>query len=134
MPSDFHIDTVHHVVFSRGTGVLTHSDYLKHMVLLQEDPRFEASFDQVVDCRSVETMAFTSAEIQDLGARSAFSATSRRAFVASSDIQFGMSRMLAAYREIKDGQTIMVFRDMAGALNWLGLPPGLDTEAFGRSK
>ena len=65
----------------------------------------------------------TSEEISDLASRSVFSSRSRRAFVVASSLQFGLSRMFAAYREEKGRQETMVFRDLREALAWLNLPP-----------
>jgi hypothetical protein len=122
MPANFIIDVQHRLVFSTGDGVFTHADFLEHMARLQRDARFQPEFDQLVDCRAF-TLQLTSEEISDLASRSVFSSRSRRAFVVASSLQFGLSRMFAAYREEKGRQETMVFRDLREALAWLNLPP-----------
>ena len=74
-------------------------------------------------------MKLTADEIKDLATRSLFDASSKRAFVASNSIQFGLSRMFASYREIQGKQEVRVFTEMKEALNWLGLPEELDPYA-----
>jgi hypothetical protein len=51
-------------------------------------------------------------------------------FVVASDLQFGLSRMFGAYREIVGDQELMVFRTMAEALSCLSLPAEPDPKLF----
>jgi hypothetical protein len=134
MPSDFIIDEQRAVVVSKGTGVFTHADFLDHMARLSADPRFRPEFDQLVDCRALTSLEFTSDEVSELAKASIFSRQSRRAFVVSSDLQFGMSRMFATYREISGAKEIMTFREMREALSWLNLPPDFDPYGAGGPK
>lgn len=129
MPADYTIDAERKVVFSRGTGVFTHADYMGHMAALGKEPLFQPTFNQLVDCRAITEMKVTAAEIKDLAMRSLFDTSSKRAFVASNSIQFGMSRMFAAYREIHGQQEVRVFTEMKEALVWLGLPGNFDPYA-----
>lgn len=122
MPSEFIIDVEHGVVISKGTGVFTNEDFLEHMVNLSRDKRFQPEFKQIVDCRSITRMDLTAEQIRDFASHSIFSPQSRRAFVVTSSLQFGLSRMFSAYSEIDGAQNIMVFRDMREALLWLDLP------------
>jgi len=122
MPADYVIDAEHGVVFSRGFGVFTHADYVNQMTQLKQDSRFDIDFNQMVDCRDITLMDITAQQIEDLAQTSVFSAKSRRAFVASGPIQFGLSRMLASYREVRGGQRVAVFMMMDEALTWLNLP------------
>jgi hypothetical protein len=92
------------------------------MKALGQDPRFRPEFNHLVDCRQFEVMDLTAAQLQEMGSRSLFAKTSKRAFVVSSDLHYGLSRMFATYREISSGQTTMVFRDMREAIAWLELP------------
>ena len=122
MPSDFSIVPEHRVVVSKGSGVFTHADFLDHMSRLGVDPHFNPDFDQIVDCRAIAKMDLSADQISDLASRSVFAAGSRRAFVVPSEVQFGLTRMFAAYREVRTGQQVGVFRSMDEALSWLGLP------------
>ena len=134
MPADFIIDKQHAVVVSRGTGIFTYAEFLDHMAGLRADPRFRPEFNQLVDCRAITLLDFTSEQVKDLAKRSIFSGRSRRAFVASSDLQFGLSRMFATYRKISGALEFEVFRDMREALAWLNLPPDFDPSAAGGPK
>jgi len=131
MPAEFVLDEQHRVVFSRSLGDFTHSDYRDHMARLASDPRFRPEFDHLVDCCSSQ-LVLTSDEVRDLASQSVFSDQSRRAFVVSSNYQYGLSRMLATYREVKTRQAIMVFRERSEALAWLNLPADLDPFAAGK--
>jgi len=129
MSTEFAIDPEHGLVISRGTGVFRHADFLEHMERLAQHPGFKPEFNQLVDCRGFNSIKLTISELQDLGERSIFAASARRAFVVASQVQFGLGRMFAAYREMKSGQTSMVFRTLEEAVRWLGLPAGYDSAA-----
>jgi len=126
MPTEFTVHPQWSVVVSRGSGVFTHADFLEHMARLRAEPQFHPDLNHIVDCRAFTKMDLTHDEIKNLAGRSIFSARSRRAFVVSSDLQYGLTRMFAAYREIKAGQEVMIFQDLPAALAWLGLPPELN--------
>jgi hypothetical protein len=130
MPCEFLIDTDRRLVISRGTGTFRYADFVEHMEKLGLDPRFRPEFDHVVDCRKFELLDLTATQIQDVGSQSIFAATSRRAFVVSSELHFGLGRMFASFREGKCGQVTMVFRDMREATAWLELPQGYDPSSL----
>lgn len=126
MPSHFVIDVKHGLVVSIGTGVFTQADFVDHMSRLRVDPAFDPNFHQLVDCREIEFMDLTSAQIEALASRTIFSRQSRCAFVVSSDLQFGLGRMFSAYRESAGyGANVEVFRKWEEALSWLNLPTDL---------
>lgn len=125
MPTDYFIDVPQRTVFSTGTGVFTQADFLEHMRALKSDPKFDPSFNQLIDGRALTKMDLAADQIKQLATRTIFTPESGRAFVVSSAVHFGMTRMFAAYREIQDQQQVMVFREMPDALRWLGLPPDL---------
>jgi hypothetical protein len=130
MPTEFTIDPEHRVVVSRGSGVLTHADCLDHLLRMQADPRFNPDFNEIVDCRRFSHMDLSGQQISDLAGRSAFGRETRRAFVVASELQFGLARMFATYRQINGGQEVMVFRDMPSAISWLDLPAHFDAYAM----
>ena len=133
MPTEFTIDPEHGVVISRGSGVFTHADYLDHMLRMEADPRFNPDFNEIVDCRMFSHLDLSGQQISDLAGRSAFGPGSRRAFVVASELQFGLARMFATYRQMSGGQEVMVFRDMPSAISWLGLPARFDAYATNES-
>lgn len=132
MPCEFLIDAERRLVVSRGTETFRYADFLEHMKVLAPDPRFKPEFNHLVDCRKFERFDVTPAQIQEMGGQSIFAAQSRRAFVVSSDLHFGMGRMFANYRDVKRGQLTVVFRDMNEAIAWLGLPRDYDPGGLGQ--
>lgn len=126
MPADYFIDVDRHIVFSKGYGVFTYEEALGYMVRLASDPQFRPDFNQIVDCRDVSKAELTGEQVRDLAMRSGFNQTSRRAFVVSSDLQFGLSRMFGTYREVMHAGGIEIFQSMDEALKWLGLPLNAD--------
>jgi len=132
MPAEFIIDVEHRVIFSIGTGLFTSTDFKEHMERLRRASDFNPDFNQIVDCRGITCMDLNSEQVRDLAGQSIFSNRSRRAFVVSSDLQFGLSRMFSAYREAVTGQEVRVFRTMPEALAWLDLP--LDVVGFSAEK
>ena len=129
MPTEFTIDTKRGVVISRGTGVFTHADYLSHMARMEAHPRFCSAFNQIVDCRGFSHVDLSGWQVENLAGKSVFGSRTRRAFVVSSELQHGLARMFATWREINEAQQVMVFRDMDDAVSWLGLPPDYDPYA-----
>jgi hypothetical protein len=134
MPTEFTIDTRWGVVISRGTGVFTQADYLGHMARMEAHPRFCSAFNQIVDCRGFSHMDLSGWQIEKLADKSVFGSRTRRAFVVSSELQHGLARMFATWREIKEAQQVMVFRAMDDAVSWLGLPPDFDPYAADESE
>jgi hypothetical protein len=129
MPCDYVIDPGRRLVVSSGTDIFRHADFVEHVQLLGADPRFIPEHDHLVDARHFEWFDLSVAQLRDMGDRSLFAKTSRRALVVSSALHFGLARMFAAFREIAAGQTTMVFRDMPAALSGLGLPADYEPAA-----
>jgi len=128
MPTEFTVYPQHNVVVSRGSGVFTHADFLDHMARMGAAPEFKPDLNHIVDCRAFTKIDLTQKQIMDLAGRSIFNPRSRRAFVVASELQYGLTRMFATYREIKAGQEVMVFQDLPAALSWLGLPEELNLD------
>src|SRR5882724_1470937 len=130
MPADFYIDTQHGIVYSKATGVLGRAEALDHMDRLSQHPEFRLEFNQLFDFREVAKVELTPEQVQVLAMRKIFSERSKRAFVVSSDLQFGLSRVFEAYRNLAGEKGISIFREMAGALSWLGLSAEPDPKLF----
>jgi len=132
MPADFYIDTQHGIVYSKATGVLDRAAVLDHMDRLSQHPEFRPEFNQLLDFRETTKVELTAEQVQVLAMRKIFSERSKRAFVVSSDLQFGLSRVFEAYRNLAGEKGISIFREMAGALSWLGLSAEPDPKLFTR--
>jgi hypothetical protein len=131
MPSEYLIDTEQRLVISRGTGIFGHADFLEHMDAVGPDPRFKPEFNHLVDARHFERFDLTPVQLMDMGSRTNFGAESRRAFVVSSLLHFGLGRMFANYRGAQHGQLTKIFTEMGSAIAWLGLPPDYDPNRLG---
>jgi hypothetical protein len=130
MPADFYIDVPRRMVFSHGSGVLRLADFRDHMERLLQHPDFRPEFNQLLDFRRVEDVTITAEEIILLAARNVFSPKSRRAFVVTSDLHFGLVRMFGSYRENAGEKGIKLFREMKEALAWLSLTEEADPNLF----
>ena len=122
MPVSYQIDRERRIVYTKAFGVLTNSDILDFQKRLREDPEFEPDFRQFADCRAIDEMGVTREGVEEASSRSPFSHGSRRALVVSSDVAFGMARMLENLRH-DAGDEIRVFREAEEARRWLGLDP-----------
>ena len=134
MPADFYIDVPRRMVFSYGSGMLRLADFRDHMERLLAHPDFRPEFSQLLDFRRAEGVVITTEEIVLLAARNVFSPKSKRAFVVSTDLHFGLVRMFGAYRENAGEQGIKLFRKMKEALAWLALTEEADLNLFSNLK
>ncbi|HET7537436.1 MAG TPA: hypothetical protein VFJ90_13335 [Candidatus Didemnitutus sp.] len=129
MPTRLKVYPELRLVVSRNTGVFTPEDYLGLMLQLLSDPTFKSTFNHLVDCREITTLGITSRQQRTFGKNTAFSETSKRAFVVSTSMLQSMTGMLMTHREALERGAIRIFREMPEALAWLGLPPGFDAVA-----
>jgi hypothetical protein len=130
MSAVFYIDVPRRMVFSHGSGVLRATDFRGHMERLLQHRDFRPEFNQLLDFRLVADVVITTEEIVLLAARNVFSPKSKRAFIVTSDLHFGLVRMFGAYREFAGEQGIKLFREMPSALEWLALNEEADPKRF----
>lgn len=122
MPSAYEIDLKRRLVRSRAWGVLTHDDVMATRLEMERDPAFRPDFSQVYDFREVSPAAMSAARVRELAGYSTFGPGSRRAFVATHDVVYGLLRLYALEREALGGKERMaVFRSIEDAKAWLGL-------------
>lgn len=119
MPADFTIDTEGGTVFSKATGVFTLGDALGHMDRLSGHPDFKPVFNQIIDFRQATEIALTCDDVRNLAKRNVFSAGSRRAFLVTPGVQFGLGRVFATYRELEGEEGIRIFTDADQARSWI---------------
>jgi hypothetical protein len=116
------IDVSLRVVYSSSRGVLTGDDLLAHRDALARDPEVDLDHRQLWDFRGVNAVAVSRKALMELmQSRSPFGQGSRRAFVAASDVDYGMLKMIQVLRGTCAGE-IMVFRDIHEARKWLAVP------------
>ena len=120
LPGTYEIDPQRRLVISRFWGAVTDTEVFEHNEKLRTDPRFDATYQQLVDMSGVTGIRVSTGTINETSLDQFFEPGTRRAFVATNDAVFGMARMFALRAE-SVGQTIQVFRNEEGAKEWLGL-------------
>jgi len=123
MPTSYRLNLVDRMVWSRAWGVVRNEALTAHSRALRADPRFQPDFRQLQDFLSVERTEITAAGLRELASLNPFGAGARRAVVVPSDELFGLARMHELLRQ-PGRDELQVFREIAPALEWLGLPPG----------
>jgi hypothetical protein len=61
----------------------------------------------------------TGEDVRELASKTVFSPQSRRAFLVSGDLAFGLARMFEILRDAKGEFGIRVFREKEDTLNWV---------------
>jgi len=127
MPLRSHIDHDRRVVFVYAEGLLTDTEMLNYQRNVWSAPAV-TGYDELIDMTTVtDVEPYSPDGIKQLatGAARTDSQTlsQRLAIVAPHDLAFGLARMYQAYREASPAATkqVVVFRDRAAALQWLGL-------------
>ena len=122
MPCTYVIDKQRRLVLSKALGIVTAAELLAHQNQLRSDVDFDRTFFQLLNGSGITKLEVDQKDVQLLAAREMFSAESRRAFVAGSEVVFGIARMFEIYRELSGvGEHIRIFQDVNAALQWLGL-------------
>jgi len=117
MPAWYTIDKQRRLVLSAASGVFSlAADALSHHEKLTNDPDFDPSFSQIADFTQVTRFELSADDIQLLAQNGLFSANSRRALVASSEVAFGLARMYGTLRELSGESGVHVFHTLDEAL------------------
>jgi hypothetical protein len=113
LPVSYLIDPKQRLVFSRLSGTVTETEVREHNRTLRTDPDF-------IDCTGVTEILVGTATINAISHDQFFAPGTRRAFIATNDVAFGLAWMFALRAE-GSGQTIEVFRERRVAEEWLGI-------------
>src|SRR5205814_7753914 len=119
MPASYKIDRERRLVFSAASGVFSVADALSHHEKLSNDPDFDPSFSQIADFTKVTRFELSADDIQLLAQNGFFSANSRRALVASSEVAFGLARMYGTLRELSGESGGHVVHTLYAELQWI---------------
>jgi hypothetical protein len=123
MPADYKIDKSKRMVFSITYGNLTDQDVYAHLEKLRNDPDFDPSFSQLVDCTNVTNIDDLSTEaIYALAEKDPFSIGSRRAFVSPHNPEFNTFRIYELLTTVHS-DVVVVFKEMEEAYEFLNLEP-----------
>jgi hypothetical protein len=119
MPLGFHIDSDRSVIFVRGWGTVTDADVRAHSAALRGDPRFDPKWPVLGDGREIADLRVTGGFLRHY--QSPFDGSTKRAFVVTSDVVFGMARMYG-FLATDDDSAVAVMRSLPSACEWLGMP------------
>jgi hypothetical protein len=119
LPVSYTIDRNRKLVTTKLWGVVTEDEVRNHNLRLRTDPAFDPSYRQLADMTAITESRVGTNLINETSHDQFFTPGTRRAFVASTDVNFGMARKFALQAE-GQGQTIEVFRDLKSAQDWLG--------------
>lgn len=130
MPADYRINEPHRVVFSYGWGTLTFDDIIGHRARLAKDSRFHPDFRQIVDF-NFSKIDLSTMEIAQLAKPHNFAPDARRAFIVTSALQHGLTRMFLAFGEAHhEARNFQICRSLDEAIAWVDVPPEVATKAF----
>jgi hypothetical protein len=130
MAQNFIIHAEHRVVFSYTWGTLSLADVIDHHTRLAKDARFCPDFRQIADFTDLTAIDLSRSEIELLASEHIFDAKTRRAFIAVSSLQHGMSRMFQTYGNIKESTNVAIFSNLLQAVKWIDVPAAIAKQAF----
>jgi hypothetical protein len=119
MPATYEIDKQRRLVIATISDPVTVGEALASQERLLKDPDFDPSFSQIVDCTRFSASGLEASDVRKLSEKSVFSPGSHRAFVVSSNLVFGFSRMFEMLREGAGENGIRVCRDLDEAVDWV---------------
>lgn len=131
MPYRYRIDPSLGVAFFEGWGAFTAQDLFGSVRQLVADPDWKPGMVALCDVRRMDRFEADTGDVQrrtalDRSLRDRIQG-SRCALVTASEEVYGMLRLYEGFSESWDEEPppaeIGVFRDMAEARRWLGLPP-----------
>lgn len=128
MALDFFISTDAGVVFSFAWDVLAVDDVKGHRVRLLRHSHFSPKFRQLADLTRVTGVELSHDEIELLAREELYDPESRRAFVVSNSLQYGLGRMYQNYNAT--ARNLVVFRDLDEAAQWIGVPLEVVNKAY----
>ena len=119
MPCTISVDHTAQRVYTAGIGQVTYQDVIDH--LNREELKNEFPYSELIDATGA-TFVFSADEARRLADYIRILGHNHKlgkaAIIVKDDITYGMTRMLGLLLE--DVIETNVFRDKAGAINWLG--------------
>ncbi len=119
MPFEYEFRTELRQLRIRWSGDVDDADLLTADQELRAHPEFDPDFDVLVDFSAASSREVSRSGILQVVARPpAMSSKSRRVFVVSDDLGFGLGRMFEQLRGVDTGETL-ICRDLGEAERWL---------------
>jgi len=119
MPVSVSIDKEKRLAICTAYGVVVNEDGPEIQRQLMAHPDFDPSFSKLLDMTAVTKLEIDAELIRKLAQSTVFHSSSRRAFVAGSDLTYGFSRMFEILLDSRGAGGITVFRTREEALLWL---------------
>jgi hypothetical protein len=129
VPIDVRYDDAFATIFINLRGRVTDDELLDYARKATQTPPPGIPHNELLDTRGIEYPEASTAALREVAHM--FTRTERGtpgvkiAIVAISDAEYGIARMYQAFRDASTAE-IRVYREMADAREWLGLPPDED--------
>jgi len=124
LPMEYSIDRTARLVRVVGSGRLTDDAMVECIARLRADPLLEPDMNTLADMRDIQ-VGFSQEGVRRMLEVMESTADRRTAakgaIVVSSDVAFGMARMVEMRSEERAYPSLRVFRDMQTARQWLGI-------------
>jgi len=115
MSLEFKIDTEAGFVYTVGHGAVSFDEFVEHRKQITLHPNFNKEFSHLLDYREV-VMDRNTNQARNIAGSIPFA----RVAMVAGEKAFGFTRMVQGW----EGEEVLkVFREMASAREWLGLPP-----------
>lgn len=126
MPLTYHILQDMKLVAVTHSGKIYDDEFLAAYQSFFEDPRFDTSFNHLIDLRQTDSSIRSVATLKEFAdsveKQCGGSEISRKiAVIAPQDVSFGLARIVEAFTQAMSWE-FFVFRDQNAALSWLGMP------------
>jgi len=121
MALSYTIDPSRRRIILRAWGVLRETDIVGARTRLHADPSFDSAYDELFDASDVDDFALSKETMSRLVDSTILVPSNRRAFVAKTTLQFGMTQMFVSVSESRN-HSVQVFRERAEAEAWLDSP------------
>ena len=118
MGLEFKIDTEAGIVYTVGRGDISFDEFIENRRKVNSHPDFSKEFFGLADYREV-TMARNTDQARAVAQGLIFA----KAAVVAGEKSYAFCRMIQGWADAAEEGVFSVFRDMASAREWLGLPP-----------
>lgn len=119
MPAFYKVDKERRLILITGSDHITLHDALNLQERFRNDPEFDPTFAQLIDLTQVKKLDLEPGDVRKLSDNAVSLPGIRRAFLANSDVAFGLARMFETYREFANDPGTRAFRELDQALHWV---------------
>jgi len=132
MPITFRVLDKHRILLATFSGVINDEQVIRFWTEFYESDLWKPEYDEISDLREASVEAVTMEGVSKLASIAGqytanINVVHRTAIIAPEDLTFGLSRFYEAISS-QTPEVIMVFRDPASAVEWLGRDETLLTE------